>query len=120
MGTSGYPTSLDDFATTSPTNLGDDDAKGRKHDERHDDMESAMENVQAELGTAPSGTFFTTVSDRLDAGFRSLIPASGQYTAFSTGQVTATAMTLNALYLTPIFSPIAFTADRIRDQRERR
>ena len=42
-----FPSSVDDFATTSPTNLGDDDSTGRTHSERHNDMESAMEAVQA-------------------------------------------------------------------------
>lgn len=46
MGTTAYPGSVDDFATTSPTNLGDDDSTGRTHSERHDDMEAAMEAVQ--------------------------------------------------------------------------
>lgn len=46
MGTTAFPGAADDFATTSPTNLGDDDSKGRTHSERHDDMESAMEAVQ--------------------------------------------------------------------------
>jgi hypothetical protein len=41
-----FPGSVDDFATTSPTNLGDDDSTGRTHTERHNDMESAMEAVQ--------------------------------------------------------------------------
>jgi hypothetical protein len=44
---------VDDFAATSPTNLGDDDAKGRTHAERHNDMESAMEAVQAHVIVHP-------------------------------------------------------------------
>lgn len=42
-----FPASVDDFATTSPTNLADDDSTGRTHSERHNDMESAMEAVQS-------------------------------------------------------------------------
>jgi hypothetical protein len=45
-GTTTFPGAVDDFATASPTNLGDADSKGRTHDERHDDMEAAMEAVQ--------------------------------------------------------------------------
>jgi hypothetical protein len=41
-----FPGSVDDFAKTSPTNLGDDDSTGRTHSERHNDLESAMEAVQ--------------------------------------------------------------------------
>ena len=46
MGPTAFPGAADDFATTSPTNLPDDDSKGRTHSERHDDMEAAMEAVQ--------------------------------------------------------------------------
>jgi len=64
-GTSAYPSALDDFAEASPTNLGDDDSTGRNHSERHDDIEAAMEAVQAELGLDPAGSF-ATVRARLD------------------------------------------------------
>lgn len=48
-----FPGSADTFATTSPTNLGDDDAQARNHAERHDAMGSAMNAVQAfALGSA--------------------------------------------------------------------
>jgi hypothetical protein len=53
MGTTAFPGAVDDFATTSPANLGDDDSKGRTHTERHDDMEAAMEAVQAHALAAP-------------------------------------------------------------------
>lgn len=49
-----FPGSVDDFATTSPTNLGDDDSTGRSHSERHNDLESAMEAVQGYLIGAES------------------------------------------------------------------
>jgi len=42
-----FPGSVDSFAETSPTNLGDDDSTGRTHSERHNDLESAMEAVQS-------------------------------------------------------------------------
>lgn len=46
-GTTSFPGSVDNFAAASPTNLGDDDSTGRTHSERHDDIEAAMEAVQA-------------------------------------------------------------------------
>lgn len=46
-GATNFPGSADDFAEASPTNLGTEDASGRTHSERHDDMEAAMEAVQA-------------------------------------------------------------------------
>ena len=61
-----YPGGLDNFAESSPTNLGDNDSTGRTHAERHDDIESAMEAVQGELGTNPSGAY-NTVAQRLAA-----------------------------------------------------
>jgi hypothetical protein len=63
---SAYPGGLDDFAGTSPTYLADDDATGRKHSERHNDVELAVEAVQAELGTDPAGAS-ATVKARFEA-----------------------------------------------------
>lgn len=70
MGTTNYPNGLDDFAGASPPNLGDNDVTGRKHAKRHDDIESAMEAVQAELGTNPSGSDATVAArfTRIEAG----------------------------------------------------
>lgn len=65
-GSSSYPGALDDFAEASPTNLGDDDSTGRTHSERHDDLESAMEAVQGELGVDPAGSA-STVAARFTA-----------------------------------------------------
>lgn len=65
-GSSSYPGALDDFSALSPTNLGDNDSTGRNHGERHDDLEAAVEAVQAELGVNPAGTAATVVA-RLDA-----------------------------------------------------
>lgn len=44
-----YPGALDNFAESSPTNLGDNDSTGRTHAERHDDIESAMEALPSPL-----------------------------------------------------------------------
>jgi len=63
-GTSNYPGALDDFAETSPTNLGDPDITGRTHSERHDDIETAVQNIEIELGTNPSGVA-ATVGQRI-------------------------------------------------------
>lgn len=70
-GSSVYPGSLDNFSADSPTNLGDNDSTGRTHSERHDDVEAAIEAVQAELGLNPSGDFATVRArlDDLDEGF---------------------------------------------------
>jgi len=84
-GASVYPGALDNFAEASPTNLGDNDATGRTHSERHDDVEAAVEAVQGELGLNPSGDFATVRArlDDLDEGFgntsstTTLTPASG-------------------------------------------
>jgi len=65
MGTN-YPGGLDNFAGTSPTYMADDDTTGRTHPERHDDVELAMEAVQTELGTNPSGAA-TDVAARFTA-----------------------------------------------------
>jgi len=64
MGTSVYPGSLDNFATTSPAQLVNVDSTGRDHDARHDDLEAAVENIEAELGTNPSSSW-STVTARL-------------------------------------------------------
>ena len=45
-----YPGAIDDFAEASPTYMADPDATGRTHEERHDDVESAIEAVQTVLG----------------------------------------------------------------------
>jgi hypothetical protein len=52
-GTTTFPGAVDNFAAASPTNLGDDDSTGRIHTERHDDLEAAMEAVQAHVLAAP-------------------------------------------------------------------
>jgi hypothetical protein len=61
---------LDDFAATTATptttKTGTVDSKGRTHSGRHDDVEAAVENVQAALGVNPAGAF-ATVAARLTA-----------------------------------------------------
>ena len=52
-GTTTFPGAVDNFAAASPTNLGDADTTGRLHDDRHDDIEAAMEAVQAHVLAAP-------------------------------------------------------------------
>lgn len=70
MGTTAYPAGLDDFAaatvTPTTTKTGTEDSKGRTHSERHDDVEAALEAVQAELGVNPAGDA-ATVAARLAA-----------------------------------------------------
>lgn len=59
-----YPTSLDSFTNPGPTD--DLDTVGVEHDVQHANINDAMEAVQGELGTAPSGAY-ATVKARLDA-----------------------------------------------------
>jgi hypothetical protein len=86
-GTSSYPGGLDNFAAASPTNLGDDDATGRTHSERHDDLEAAMEAVQAELGTDPAGSETTVKArfDGLDSALAGKSPSSVLYLSGTSG-----------------------------------
>jgi hypothetical protein len=58
---SSYPGSLDSF--TNPTST--DGMNSPSHSDQHADANDAIEAIQAELGTNPSGSF-TTVKDRLD------------------------------------------------------
>lgn len=64
-GTSSYPGGIDDFALSSPEDLGDVDSKGRTHSKRHDDIEAAVVAIETELGVNPSGSS-GTVADRFD------------------------------------------------------
>lgn len=50
-----YPTSADTFATTSPTNLGDDDAQSRNHAERHDQVGELLNALQTDSLTVRRG-----------------------------------------------------------------
>lgn len=61
-----YPGGLDDFAEASPPYLSDPDSSGRTHAHRHADVEAAVEAIEKELGTDPSGSA-ATVKARLDA-----------------------------------------------------
>ena len=77
-GSSSYPGALDNFSALSPTNLGDNDSTGRNHGERHDDLEAAVEAVQAELGVNPAGTAATVVArlDAVDSGLADYVSSS--------------------------------------------
>lgn len=77
-----YPGSLDDFATTSPAKLSDDDSTGRTHAERHNDVESAVEAIQGELGTDPAGAQATVKARLVSAEVAlagTLWPSTGIY-----------------------------------------
>lgn len=65
--TSAYPGAIDDFSESSPTYMSDPDATGRVHSARHDDVESAIEQVEETLGVNPQGTS-TTVAERIRGG----------------------------------------------------
>lgn len=66
MGTSAYPGALDNFSESSPTYMADPDATGRTHAGRHDDVESAVEQVEETLGVNPQGGS-ATVAARIAA-----------------------------------------------------
>lgn len=61
-----YPDGLDAFTgTTLPTTSTAAEVGGRTHSKRHDDVEDAVEAIEAELGTSPKGAA-ASVKDRLD------------------------------------------------------
>lgn len=62
--TSSYPSSLDSF--NNPTGTTKTDATGYEHATQHANANDAIEAIQAELGTTPSGSY-ATVKERLDA-----------------------------------------------------
>jgi hypothetical protein len=103
-GATNYPGALDDFAEASPTNLGDDDATGRTHVERHDDIEAAMEAVQGTLGTTPAGVY-DTVGARLDA----IAGAGTASIALAAGTATAPSFYFTGDTNTGVWSPAADT-----------
>lgn len=62
---SSYPNALDAFTNPQPHDRQGDEVGGRTHSEMHGDANDAIEAIQAELGTNPSGDY-ATVKDRLD------------------------------------------------------
>ena len=75
---SNYPGSLDSFDTIASDKKTSDSVGGRTHRQMHNDLGDAIEAVQTELGTTPSGTF-STVKARLDA-MVAYATKSGNYT----------------------------------------
>ena len=63
---SNYPGSLDSFDTIASDKKTSDAVGGRTHRQMHNDLGDAIEAVQTELGTNPSGSH-DTVKDRLEA-----------------------------------------------------
>lgn len=61
-----YPGGLDSFTAPDSSAALGEVVGGRKHSERHRDVEDAVEAIQAELGVNPSGASATVVA-RLDA-----------------------------------------------------
>lgn len=108
---SSYPGSLDTFATTSPTNLGDDDSTARNHAERHDDIGDAVNKIEAELGTDPAGTL-STVAARLTATEWG-VTKTQRYATGASGSAVTGVMTANKMYgvLYPV--AVAHSIDRI-------
>lgn len=79
-----YPTSLDNLATNY---LGTDQADVVDHAGMHNDVNEAVNAVEAELGTTPSGSE-ATVAARLDAIEAGTRLASGAVTAEKIGALT--------------------------------
>lgn len=63
---SSYPNALDSFINPQPHDRQGDEVGGRTHSEMHSDANDAIEAIEAELGTNPSGSH-ATVAARLDA-----------------------------------------------------
>ncbi len=68
-----YPGSLDSFDTIASDKKTSDSVGGRTHRDMHNDLGDAIEAVQAELGTAPSGSY-ATVKARFEAIEGSTLP----------------------------------------------
>lgn len=89
MGTS-YPAALDDFPNPTGTTAVDTATANLAHDLQHSNANDAVEAIQAELGTAPSGSF-ATVKARLDARRRTVV------TPAASGMVCVPGVTFNAV-----------------------
>ena len=63
---SSYPGSADSFTTIASDKKTSDSVGGRTHRDMHNDLGDAIEAVQGELGTDPSGSY-ATVKARLEA-----------------------------------------------------
>jgi hypothetical protein len=70
---SNYPGSLDSFDTIASDKKTSDSVGGRTHRDMHNDLGDAIEAVQAELGTTPSGSY-ATVKARFEAIEGSTLP----------------------------------------------
>jgi hypothetical protein len=80
-----YPTTLD----TLPVANANDTPSLDTHPALHNDVNSAMNAVQGELGTTPSGSH-ATVKARLDAMDVTQVACSDEVTALTTGTAKAT------------------------------
>ncbi|MEK9646906.1 MAG: hypothetical protein VW547_15320, partial [Alphaproteobacteria bacterium] len=70
---SNYPGSLDTFDTIASDKKTSDSVGGRTHRDMHNDLGDAIESVQTELGTNPSGSY-ATVKARFEAIEGSTLP----------------------------------------------
>ena len=70
---SNYPGSLDSFDTIASDKKQSDSVGGRTHRQMHNDLGDAIEAVQGELGTTPSGAY-ATVKARFEAIEGSTLP----------------------------------------------
>jgi hypothetical protein len=95
---SDYPGSLDSFDTIASDKKTSDSVGGRTHRQMHNDLGDAIEAVQAELGTNPSGSD-ATVAARLSAIEAGTNLATGAVTSakIADGTITATQIAANAV-----------------------
>jgi hypothetical protein len=67
-----YPGGLDAFTNPAPSDDSENANPALDHNLQHENANDAIEAIQAELGTTPSGSF-PTVRDRLEAAQRALV-----------------------------------------------
>ncbi len=107
---SNYPGSLDSFDTIASDKKTSDSVGGRTHRQMHNDLGDAIEAVQSELGTNPSGSD-ATVAARLTAIEAGTNLATGAVTAakIAASSVTTAKIAANAVTDDKIVSGVTFT-----------
>ena len=107
---SNYPSSLDSFDTIASDKKTSDAVGGRTHRQMHNDLGDAIEAVQSELGTNPSGSD-ATVAARLSAieAGTNLATGAVDAAALAASSVTTAKIAANAVTDDKIASGVTFT-----------
>ena len=107
---SNYPGSLDSFDTIASDKKTSDAVGGRTHRQMHNDLGDAIEAVQSELGTNPSGSD-ATVAARLSAieAGTNLATGAVDAAALAASSVTTAKIAANAVTDDKIASGVTFT-----------